>query len=387
MFRNLRGLEALIRHPSETTLGEAFISEDIDVEGDLFSVFNVAEHVFHRQRGQQQRIIEGMIGLLADIVDFWRNGRVHAPHRDKAAVSYHYDQPVEFYRPWLGDSMVYSCAYFCSPSDSLHTAQFRKLDMICRKLRLTPCDHFLDVGCGWGSLVLYAASNYGVRAHGITISHEQEAMAKERIEQARMTQSCTVEVLDYRQAPGRLPTFNKIASVGMFEHVGLKNLPLYFRTAYTMLSPGGVLLNHGIVRLSCTRQHSLLDTTLLPFLRDVLQVRQPRSTSFIDKYVFPDGELVTLSQVLKSAELAGFEVRDVECLREHYELTLRRWVTNLQRDAREIKQHVSEVTYRIWLLYMAGSAAAFQRGDIGIYQVLLCKPDRGRSFLPLTRED
>jgi cyclopropane-fatty-acyl-phospholipid synthase len=387
VFRTARGLEALILYPSEITLGEAFLSNDIDVEGDLFSAFNIAEHVFHGRTGQRQRIVEGMFGLLAAVRDFWRNGHVHSPNRDKAAISYHYDQPVGFYRPWLGESMAYSCAYFSSPADSLDTAQTRKLDLICRKLRLAPCDHFLDIGCGWGSLILHAASKYGVRAHGITISHEQEAVAKERIEQAQMTQSYTVELLDYRSAPVRLPSFSRIASVGMFEHVGLKNLPLYFRTVHSMLTPGGVFLNHGIVRLNCTKRDSLLDKTMVPFLRDVLQIRQPRSTSFIDKYVFPDGELVTLAEVLKAAESARFEVRDVESLREHYELTLRRWVADIQRNAGEILKQVSESTYRTWLWYMAGCAAAFRRGDIGIYQILLSKPDCGDSRIPLTRED
>jgi cyclopropane-fatty-acyl-phospholipid synthase len=387
LFRTVRGMEALILRPSEITLGEAFLSHDIDVEGDLFSAFAIAEHVFHCSKGQRQRIVEGMFGLLAAVRDLWRTGRVHSPNRDKAAISHHYDQPVSFYRPWLGESMAYSCAYFSSSSDSLDTAQTKKLDMICRKLRLAPCDRFLDIGCGWGSLVLHAASRFGVRAQGITISHEQETVARERIETAEMSQSCAVELLDYRLAPVHLASFNKIASIGMFEHVGLKNLPIYFRTVHSLLTDGGVFLNHGIVRLNCTKRDSLLDRILVPFLRDILQLRQPRSTSFIDKYVFPDGELVTLAQVSKAAESAGFEIRDVECLREHYELTLRCWVAGLQKHKDQILEQVPELTYRIWLLYMTGCAAAFRRGDIGVYQILLSKPDRGESGLPLTRDN
>jgi cyclopropane-fatty-acyl-phospholipid synthase len=191
-------------------------------------------------------------------------------------------------------------------------------------------------------------------------------VASSRIDEARLTQSCKVELRDYRTLKDVALPFDKIASVGMFEHVGLNKLPEYFNTVREVLKPGGVFLNHGIARSHQSRA---------------------RKSSFIDRYVFPDGELVTLTQALAAAESAGFEVRDVENLREHYELTLRHWVEQLQRNAEAILKCVSQSTYRIWLLYMAGSAAAFRRGDIGLYQVLLSRPDRGQSRLPLTRED
>jgi cyclopropane-fatty-acyl-phospholipid synthase len=262
--------------------------------------------------------------------------------------------------------LTYSCAYFKTGEEPLDQAQDNKIDLICRKLRLQPFEQFLDIGCGWGSLILRAARENGAYAHGITLSKEQARVASSRIDEARLTQSCKVELRDYRTLKDVALPFDKIASVGMFEHVGLNKLPEYFNTVREVLKPGGVFLNHGIARSHQSRA---------------------RKSSFIDRYVFPDGELVTLTQALAAAESAGFEVRDVENLREHYELTLRHWVEQLQRNAEAILKCVSQSTYRIWLLYMAGSAAAFRRGDIGLYQVLLSRPDRGQSRLPLTRED
>jgi len=389
VFHSANALQSLIARPSEITLGEAFLSKDIDVEGDLFSVFAVAEHVFQCPTGRRQRILEVISGFFFGIGQWWKQGERHSAERDRTVISYHYDQSVDFFRPWLGESLTYSCAYFQSENDGIDVAQTNKLELICRKLRLQPCDRFLDIGCGWGSLILHAASRHNVCAKGITISREQAAVAEARIKKARLTQSCEVELLDYREAASRLSTFDKVASVGMFEHVGLKNLPYYFQTVHNLLRPGGVFLNHGIARsqVSHSRNSSFLDRSIVPFLRDVLLLRRPRNSSFIDKYVFPDGELVTISQAVRAAESAGFEVRDVENLREHYELTLRRWVEGLRRNAPTLLKQIPEFTYRVWLLYMAGSAAAFRKGDIGVYQVLLSRPDRGNSQLPLTRED
>jgi len=384
-----RALRLLVMRPSEVTLGEAFLSKEIDVEGDLFSVFDVAEHVFHCPKGRRQRIFEALWGAFLGIGEWWKAGPRHSQQRDSNAISYHYDQPVAFYEPWLGRTLAYSCAYFRSPSESIDEAQTNKLELICQKLRLSPCERFLDIGCGWGSLILHAALRHKVEAHGITISREQVTVAEARIEAAHLTQSCSVLLMDYRRAPNQSIPFDKISSVGMFEHVGLKKLPLYFRTAHSMLRPGGVFLNHGIARAHASSDPgtSFLDGSVVPFLRNVLQLSRPTHSSFIDKYVFPDGELVTLSQAMRAAEYAGFEVRDVENLREHYELTLRCWVDGLRRNAEHLMGLVSETTYRIWLLYMAGSAAAFRRGDIAVYQMLLSRPDRGKSNLPLTRED
>ena len=298
--------------------------------------------------------------------EWFRHGGRNSRRRDRDSIAYHYDQPVEFFAPWLGPTLAYSCAYFRDPQDPLDLAQQQKLELICRKLRLQPSERFLDIGCGWGSLILHAAARHRVRAHGITLSREQADTVKRRIAQAGLHHACTADLIDYRDLDAATPPFDKIASVGMFEHVGLANLPRYFAIARRLLRPGGVLLNHGIARAA-----------LSPI----------RENSFIERYVFPSGRLVTLTEALGAAQSQGLEVRDVENLREHYELTLRGWVEGLRRNADALRKQVSETTYRIWLLYMAGSAAAFRRGDIAVYQVLLSRPHRGQSRLPLTRED
>ena len=262
--------------------------------------------------------------------------------------------------------MVYSCAYFATPDDDLDTAQERKLEYICRKLRLRPGERLLDIGCGWGGLVIYAAQRYEVEAYGITLSQPQAELAQQRIQEAGLTEHCRVEVRDYRDI-NEANSFDKIVSVGMFEHVGEKLLPTYFRQAWHLLRPGGVFLNHGIAS----------DTTL--------QAQQ--GTSFVSTYVFPDGELVPVSSTLRAAEVSGFEVRDVESLREHYTLTLRHWLRRLESNADEARRLTSDITYRIWRLYIAGSAYSFQIGRNNIYQALLTKPDEGESCLPLTRGD
>jgi cyclopropane-fatty-acyl-phospholipid synthase len=359
-------LELLVANPNEISLGEAFVRRDIDVKGDIFSMFSIAEYVFARPASFRNELFQRIAMTLWGLGNLVRNGRAHSPKRDRSSIAYHYDQPFEFYNSWLGETLTYSCAYFRSTNEPIDQAQRRKIDQICRKLRLQPFDQFLDIGCGWGSLVLHAAREYGVYAHGITLSNEQARVATDRIEQEQLTQSCKVELRDYRILSDISLPFDKVASVGMFEHVGLENLPQYFSTVHQALKPGGVFLNHGIAR-----SHQ----------------SPARTSSFIDRYVFPDGKLVTLTQVLSAAESAGFEVRDVENLREHYDLTLRRWVADLQRNADTVLDYVSESTYRTWLLYMAGSAAAFHRGDIAVYQVLLSRLDEGRSHLPLTRED
>ncbi len=361
-----RAFGALAAGANEITLGEAFIHDGLDVEGDLFSVFSIAEHIFERPRPLRKKILERAAGMGFGLRQWLEHGARHSLKRDRASIAYHYDHPVEFYAPWLGSSLAYSCAYFRDKKDPLDLAQQQKLDLICRKLRLQPRERFLDIGCGWGSLVMHAAARYHVCAEGITLSREQEQVARRRIEETGLGCSCAVQLRDYREVERNREPFDKIASVGMFEHVGLKNLRSYFGIARRLLRPGGVFLNHGITRSPTS-----------PI----------RRSSFVDRYVFPDGRLVTLPQVLEAAEAAGLEVRDVENLREHYELTLRRWVEGLRRNSGALLGQVSEVTYRIWLLYMAGAAAAFHRGDISVQQVLLSRPDRGASRLPLTRED
>jgi cyclopropane-fatty-acyl-phospholipid synthase len=389
VFNSPRSLEAMLARPSEVTLGDAFLKGDLDVEGDLFAAFQIAEYVFRRPQGRRRKIVETLSRLALGAINRFRIGSAHSVKRDQWAISHHYDQPVAFFKPWLGESLVYSCAYFEGLDDQLGSAQTKKLELVCRKLRLKHDDHFLDIGCGWGSLILHAATQHSVYAQGITISQEQAAVATARIEAAKMTQSCRADLLDYRLASNHFAPFDKIASLGMFEHVGMKHLPEYFETVRNMLKPGGVFLNHGIARapLANEERKTVFAKWVERSMMHVPFVRRAHTSSFIDRYVFPDGELATISEALTAAEEAGFEVRDVENLREHYELTLRAWVENLQSCKTQIIEDFSELTYRTWLLYMAGSAAAFRRGDIAVYQTLLCRSEGGESHLPLTRSD
>lgn len=364
VLKSQKALASLIVSPNEVTLGEAFIHGGLDVEGDFFSAFSIAEHLFNRPRGFWQQMREKLAGSALGLWQRVRLGSLHSLERDSSSISYHYDQPVEFFKPWLGRSLVYSCAYFQAACDPLDAAQEQKLELICTKLGLRQSERFLDIGCGWGSLILHAAGRRGAQAHGITLSREQAETAQRRIRQAGLEHCCSAELRDYRKLEETRGSFDKIASIGMVEHVGLKNLPLYFGIAKRLLRPGGLFLNHGIARSS---------------------VSPVRKSSFIDRYVFPDGRLVTLPEVLSATESQGLEVRDVENLREHYDLTLRHWVEGLRRNEAMLLQRVPRTTYRIWLLYTAGSAAAFRRGDIAVYQVLCSRPDKGKSYLPLTR--
>jgi cyclopropane-fatty-acyl-phospholipid synthase len=366
VINNPGALGSLALRPNEVSLGEAFVQHDLDVEGDLFSAFPILEYLISRSLSIRQKAAETVLNSMVSLRRWMNDGLRHSRSRDQASISYHYDLPVDFYRPWLGETLAYSCAYFRTADDCLDLAQTQKLELICQKLRLEKHEQFLDVGCGWGSLVLHAAARHNAIAHGITLSEEQAMVAQQRVRAAGLGQECTIEHRDYRDCGELSESFDKIASVGMFEHVGLCNLRKYFRAVRGLLRPGGTFLNHGIAR-----------SATAPL----------RKASFVERFVFPDGKLVTLTQAINAAEQAGFEVRDVENLREHYELTLRKWVEGLQRNKENLLRIVAEATYRTWLLYMAGSAAAFHRGDIGVYQVLLSRPDRGCSKLPLVRED
>ena len=294
------------------------------------------------------------------------HGRMHSKGRDREAVSFHYDLSNEFYSLWLDPTMVYSCAYFKSPNDSVETAQIQKLDYICRKLRLKAGERLLDIGCGWGGLILHAAQNYGVQTVGITLSRQQLDLAQKRIQEAGLSSHCEARLLDYRDAR-QLGEFDKLVSVGMVEHVGESALADYFRCAFQLLKPGGVFLNHGIGRAG--------------------NRTKPADRTFTDVYVFPDGELIPISTMLTHAEEAGFEVRDVENLREHYFFTLVQWLHRLEANEKQARNLVGELKYRIWRLYLAGSAYYFQTGKLDLYQSLLVKTADGSSGMPLTRKD
>ncbi len=375
-IRHPEAMRAMFRPPTELALGEAYVRGDFDVEGDLESAFALADYLAaYRPRVTERLALARLLMSLppprrapaGDRGAAELAGRRHTVDRDRKAVTYHYDVSNGFYALWLDSRMIYSTAYFAAADEDLEAAQERKLDMICRKLRLLPGERMLDIGCGWGGLALHASRRYGVRAVGITVSRPQADLANARIRDAGLSDRCRVEVRDYREMeePGG---FDKIASVGMFEHVGAARLPDYFRRAWRLLRPGGAFLNHGIASSR--------------------SVPPRRGPSFVDRYVFPDGELVPVSATLAAAEESGLEVRDVESLREHYVLTLRHWARRLVANRDRALLAAGETAYRVWRLYLAGSAYGFRIGRTSVFQALLSKPaDRGASGLPLTRAD
>jgi cyclopropane-fatty-acyl-phospholipid synthase len=289
----------------------------------------------------------------------------HSRRRDAVAVSHHYDVGNDFYRLILGEAMTYSCARFVDPGVDLAGAQAAKHELICRKLglHLRSGARLLDVGCGWGSMAIHAATHHGAQVVGVTISREQAELARQRVDEAGLADSVEIRLQDYRDLGGE--TFDAISSIGMFEHVGKRRMGQYFSTLRSLLGPYGRLLNHAI--------SSVGGSTMGP-------------RSFIHRYVFPDGELLDVGEVVVAMQGAGFEVRDVESLREHYALTLRHWVANLQHGWDRAVELVGEGRARVWLLYMTASAIGFEDGGIGIHQVLGVVPDAaGASRMPLTR--
>ncbi len=374
VIRHPGALRRMFFPPNQLNLGEAYIYEDFDIEGDIIAAFTLGDFLCHLHWGLLDKVRYGKYLLdfppaphpHAEDREAHLRGVRHSRRRDRLAVTYHYNVSNDFYRLWLDERMVYSCAYFAFPEEGLDDAQERKLDYICRKLRLREGERLLDIGCGWGGLVRHAAKHYSVEALGITLSEPQAKLADERISQAGLTGRCRVEVCDYRDLEGE-GCYDKIVSVGMFEHVGKARLAEYFGRAFRLLRPGGAFLNHGIA-----------SSPSWP---------EPAGPSFVEHYVFPDGQLLPVSETLHAAEGSGFEVRDLESLREHYALTLGNWVRRLERMHEEARRLTDETTYRTWRLYMAGSAHGFRTGRLNLYQALLVKPANGKSGLPLSRAD
>jgi cyclopropane-fatty-acyl-phospholipid synthase len=378
VFRNPGAVHSAVlgRHPLR--FAEAYFHGDVDIEGDFFAALGLRNHLdgLHMSVGEQIGAAVTALRLRAQNADrhqaqpsathsHGRTIKAHSKLENREAVQFHYDVSNEFYALWLDRAMVYSCAYFETPDMDLDRAQQAKLEHICRKLTLQPGESLLDIGCGWGALVIHAAQRYGVRAHGVTLSPRQLKVAQERILQAGLEDRVSVELLDYRDLAGDA-VYDKIASVGMFEHVGLKNLPEYFSVAHRLLKPHGLFLNHGITH-------------------DCDGWKGSSSTEFINRYVFPDAELDSVSNIQHVMEAAKFEIADVEALRPHYALTLRHWVARLENNHARALQCVDEATYRVWRLYMAACALDFEAGGIGIYQVLAGKRAVGNLSLPLTR--
>ncbi|MGE5615361.1 MAG: class I SAM-dependent methyltransferase [Bacillota bacterium] len=351
----LNGAEAAsaLANPSLLSLAEAYIEGHADFEGDVREAIRGVEAITRSRR---------------HLFDEGPTRARHTRREDREAIRHHYDVSNEFYALWLDPRMVYSCAYFKRESDSLEQAQLQKLDHICRKLRLSPGEKFLDIGCGWGALVIRAAEKHGVDATGITLSENQYRLANERIRAAGLEGRCRVLLEDYRDHAGE-GIYDKVASVGMFEHVGLDNLPVYFATVQRLLREGGLFMNHGITS-SDTQNRSV----------------GMGAGEFIGRYVFPKGELPHLHLVVREMSDQAFEVHDVECLRPHYAKTLEHWSENFERNLQRAIEAADQRTARIWRLYLAGCAYGFEQRWMSIYQVLATRQTKpGRAALPLTR--
>lgn len=362
-------LRGVLVPPTDLQVGEAFVADLVDVEGSMVA----AIHAIADLRADVGVVDAALLGWdvlhlpVPEGVDTALSrvrprGRLHSLDRDREVVQHHYDVGVDFYRLFLDERLVYSCAYFLDgdedtsrppdPSgDALDRAQRRKLDVICRKLRLAPGRTLLDIGCGWGALAVHAAEAFGARVLGVTLSENQAIVAKQRVAQAGLDGQVDIRVQDYREVTG---TFDAVASIGMFEHVGSAQWTTYFACAHELTAPGGLFLNHAIT----TGQRRQV--------RDLADARG----SFVAKHVFPDGALAPASRAVTELEDAGFELIDVEQLRPHYARTLRHWTARLEANHDPAAAMVGEATYRVWRAYMAGSAVGFEHGDLGIVQVL-----------------
>ncbi|MFJ4462286.1 class I SAM-dependent methyltransferase [Streptomyces sp. NPDC088928] len=383
VIRNRRALRRLLWKPGELGLARAWVAGELDIEGDLYEALDLlaaliwergadAKDGVHPVRDPKVRAFaKGLLRLAGP----WpppppppeevrrRTGTLHTKRRDKAAISHHYDVGNDFYELVLGPSMVYSCAYW-EDGGNLEDAQRDKLDLVCRKLALKEGDRLLDVGCGWGSMAIHAAREYGARVTGVTLSVEQAAFARKRIAEEGLTDRIEIRVQDYRDV--RDGPYDAISSIGMAEHVGAVRFREYADDLYALLKPGGRLLNHQIAR------------------RPEPDESAYHVDDFIDAYVFPDGELAPVGRTLATLEEAGFEARDVESLREHYALTLRRWVANLEEHWDRAVGMTSPGRARVWRLYMAASALSFEHNKIGVNQILVVRPaEGGASRTPL----
>ncbi len=370
--RNQRVIRSILLGHDPLRFVEAYFRDDLDIEGNIFDAVSLKDCLYAPQISLLQKI-SALISVLRLKADDSGNEaalsantvKAHSKAENREAIAFHYDVSNDFYALWLDPAMVYSCAYFESEEATLEHAQQAKLDHICRKLLLQPGERFLDIGCGWGALVIHAAKYYGVHAHGITLSRQQRELATRRIREADLQHRVTLELLDYRDLPGE-EVYDKISSVGMFEHIGLANLQAYFDIVNRQLKPGGLFLNHGITH-------------------DVEGWEKTLSTKFINRYVFPDGQLDTVGNIQRVMERSHFEILDVEALRSHYAMTLRNWVARLEQHHAQALQYVSEATYRVWRLYMAACALEFESGEIGVYQILSGKRNCRKSATPLTR--
>ncbi|WP_321840610.1 cyclopropane-fatty-acyl-phospholipid synthase family protein [Paraburkholderia bannensis] len=343
----------LLLEPSLDNLGEAYIKGKIDIEGKVADIINIGYSL--------ARSTVTSASKLARVRRYF----THSKSTDKKAIQYHYDVSNEFYKLWLDENMVYSCAYFENGDEDLATAQIKKIDHILTKIQLKEGQTLLDIGCGWGALVLRAAQKFGARCVGVTLSQNQFDLATQRVKDAGLQDRIEIRLQDYRDVQGQ---FDRITSVGMFEHVGRKNLPGYFTKVRELLADDGIAMNHGITSSDAESGETALG-----------------GGEFIDRYVFPDGELPHISLALEAAQRGGLEAVDVESLRRHYAHTLDLWADNFEARADEARKLVDDEKFRIWRVYLAGCAYAFEHDDVSIYQIVCRKAGRSATTLPWSR--
>lgn len=368
VFKKQYPIRTLILNKDLSRLVVAYLQGDVEVEGNFEDLFSLVDYLRDRSIPllDQFRLILALVRLSGPAIATGSNELKSDKHfNSRETISHHYDVGNDFYRLFLDKKMIYSCAYFRHAQQSLDEAQSDKLDHICRKLRLKPGMHILDVGCGWGGLAIHAAQHYGVSVHGITLSEQQYEFAQQQITTLRLQDYIRIELRDYRELE-QAAQYDRIVSVGMFEHIGTRNFELYFGLINRLLKDNGLFLNHGI-----TNDTGWDDSP---------------ERRFINKYIFPDGELARITTVLEAMENCDFEIADVESLRPHYVMTLRNWLQALNNKKDQAEHIAGEDTYRLWLLYMSGSAYYFNKGETNIYQVLACKAKQSWP-LPLRRDD
>lgn len=339
--------------PSLFSLGKAYVEGKIEVEGkvnEIISVGNALAAQTLKPKGKLGRIVRSF---------------QHTKKKDEEAIRYHYDVSNDFYRVWLDENMVYSCAYFENGDEDLATAQLKKIDHILTKIQVRPEDRLLDIGCGWGALVMRAAQKYGAKCVGITLSKNQFELATERVRRAGLADRVEIRLEDYRDLTG---VYDRITSVGMFEHVGAENLPMYFAKIRSLLADDGMAMNHGITTTDVNNGEAAYG-----------------AGEFIEQYVFPHGELVHIGSVLKAMQEGGLEALDVENLRRHYARTCSTWAANFEAWSDRIKPLVDDKRFRIWRVYLAGCAYAFEQDWVSLYQVVCTKAGRSATTLPWSR--
>jgi len=345
--------------PSITAIGSAYVEEKIELEGELHTIIALGNMLASDELKPSTKWVNKWTNKIARAIQHATNNK----EKSQAAIQYHYDISNDFYQLWLDKNMVYSCAYFEHGDENLETAQLKKIDHILKKIQLRSTSKLLDIGCGWGALVLRAAQQYGAKCVGITLSKRQEELAKKRVFEAGLNEKIEIRLQDYHDVNG---SFDRITSVGMFEHVGLNNLPSYFSKINSLLTEDGIAMNHGITTTDVNN-------------------RETPYGNFIENYVFPNGQLPHISTVLRAMQKGGLEVLDIENLRRHYAKTCSIWANNFEANTEEIRRIAGERRYRIWRMYLAGCAYAFQEDWISLYQVLCVKSGQDSVHLPWSR--